>query len=76
VPWTKVAYKFDLLLYFSKKLLNENNRPIGENSPNPITLMRSIKVTRPGYLGRYGGAQAEILCNLDFRVLAFSNANF
>jgi hypothetical protein len=31
--------KFDRLLYLSKKLPKEKNRPIGENSPNLVTLV-------------------------------------
>jgi hypothetical protein len=37
----KVAQKFGLLLYFSKKKqLEENNHPIGENAPNLVALIR------------------------------------
>jgi hypothetical protein len=34
----KVAQKFGQLLRFSKKLPNVNNRPIGKNWPNLVTL--------------------------------------
>jgi hypothetical protein len=35
----KVVQKFWLLLSFSKKLSKENTHPIGENSPNLVTLI-------------------------------------
>jgi hypothetical protein len=31
---------------FKKKLLNVNNRPMGENSPNPVTLISGVNVQR------------------------------
>jgi hypothetical protein len=34
----KVAREFALLMQFFKNLPKENNRPIGENSPNQVTL--------------------------------------
>jgi hypothetical protein len=34
-----VAQEFVLLLQFSKKLPKENDRQIGENSPNLVTLV-------------------------------------
>jgi hypothetical protein len=37
----KIAQLFWLLLQFSQKLPNENSHPIGENSPNLVTLGRS-----------------------------------
>jgi hypothetical protein len=37
-PRKKVAQTFWLFLQFSKKLPNETYRPIGENSPNLVTL--------------------------------------
>jgi hypothetical protein len=37
--WRKVVHKFALFLTFSKKLPNENNHPISENSPNLVTLV-------------------------------------
>jgi hypothetical protein len=40
VHWEKVRQTFAPLLYFSKKTLSkENYHPIGENSPNLVTLL-------------------------------------
>jgi hypothetical protein len=38
----EVVKKFGLLLQFSKKLPKENSRLLGENSPNLVTLLRTI----------------------------------
>jgi hypothetical protein len=38
----KVDQKFGLLLFLPKKLPKENNRPIGENSTNPVTLLQTL----------------------------------
>jgi hypothetical protein len=35
----KSSPKFGLFQQFSKKLPKENNRPIGENTPNLVTLL-------------------------------------
>jgi hypothetical protein len=43
-PGKKLNQNDVLLLYFSKKLSKVNNRPIGENSPNLVTL-NADKVT-------------------------------
>jgi hypothetical protein len=40
-PWENVNLANWLLLEFSLKLLKENNRPIGENSHNLVTLKES-----------------------------------
>jgi hypothetical protein len=39
-----VAQKFEPLLQFSKKLPNVNNCPMGQNSPNLVTLFKSLTV--------------------------------
>jgi hypothetical protein len=44
--WVKAAQIFGRLLYFSDKLLKENNRPMGENSPNLVTLPASNLVNK------------------------------
>jgi hypothetical protein len=36
--WKTVAKVFGLLFFFFNKLPKENNRPIGENSPDLVTL--------------------------------------
>jgi hypothetical protein len=42
VPWKKVAQKCALLLQFFKPLPKVNNHPLGENSPNLVTLVPSV----------------------------------
>jgi hypothetical protein len=41
----KSSQKFGLFLQFSKKLPYENNRPLGETSPNLVTLVGITKFT-------------------------------
>jgi hypothetical protein len=48
VPWKKVAQKFSLILKFSKKTPNNNNRPRGENLPNLVTLL-SVQRQQRGF---------------------------
>jgi hypothetical protein len=43
-PWEKVPQKFGLILKYIKKLPIENKRPIGENSPNLVTLLSRAKL--------------------------------
>jgi hypothetical protein len=46
----RVAKNLGLLLYFFKTETGENNRPIGENSPNLVTLDENTP-----FVGRFGG---------------------
>jgi hypothetical protein len=46
IPWEKVTKKFRLLRQFSQKLPKVNNGPMGENSPNLVTLFISMKKRR------------------------------
>jgi hypothetical protein len=42
----KVAKKYGLLLQFSEKIPKVNNHPLGENSPNLVTLLQESECTQ------------------------------
>jgi hypothetical protein len=43
--WKHTIWQPRILLWFSKELPEENNRPMGENSPNLVTLLESKLVS-------------------------------
>jgi hypothetical protein len=66
LPWIKVEKNFGLLLYFSKNLHKENNRPIGENSPNLVTLFGTIGATGVRSIGWQKMCSAQMLSTHNF----------